>query len=628
MHVFACGGGIVEIPEARALLRGWHAAGGIVLMVHRDTEQVMEFLQIDKTRPAYVEDMMGVYLRRKPWFQECSNFQYHSKGGEAGALSVAQQDFARFLSLISGESTHFEEMKQKKHSFFVSLTVPDISTATHLLPAIAVGSDAVEVRVDLLEDPNSRNVIPGLEFLSLQIATLRSIISLPLIFTLRTVGQGGRFPDDASDEALELYRAAVRMGMEYIDLEIAFSDQVLQTITENKGFSKIIASHHDPKGLLSWKNGSWIQFYNRALQYGDIIKLVGSASKMEDNFDLARFKTRMAVAHKTPMIAINMGNEGKLSRVLNGFMTPVSHPALPFKAAPGQLSAAEIRQSLSLLGEIQPKQFYLFGTPISASRSPALHNTLFRQSGLPHVYSRFETDVAADVQDIIRSPSFGGASVTIPLKLDIIPLLDDITDAAKFIGAVNTIVPTSDGRLVGENTDWLGMTHSLVSASYTTVSSGAPGSALVVGAGGTARAAIYALQSLSHSPIYIVSRTPSKLAAMIATFPKEFNIIPLTSLEAADAIVDVPRVAIGTIPADKPIEQNMREILATMLRHPNANTAMQRTLLEMAYKPSQTALMLMAKDAGWVTIPGLEVLSAQGWYQVSQNLLLGVYDDE
>ncbi|KAK0103575.1 3-dehydroquinate dehydratase (3-dehydroquinase) [Cadophora gregata] len=633
-YVFACGGGVVEMPEARKLLSTYHKAGGIVLLVHRDTEQVMQYLQIDKTRPAYVEDMMGVYLRRKPWFQECSNFQYHSKGGESGALSVAREDFARFLSLISGESSHFDEIRKKQQSFFVSLTMPDITAASSdTLRTIAVGSDAVEIRVDLLHDPSSTSGIPTPEFLSLQIAHLRSIVPLPLIFTIRTISQGGRFPDDAQDEALKLYKAAVRMGMEYIDLEIAFTDELLQTVTEAKGFSKIIASHHDPRGCLSWKNGGWIQYYNRALQYGDIIKLVGSAGSMEDNFSLARFKSNMSAAHSVPMIAINMGIIGKLSRVLNGFMTPVSHPALPFKAAPGQLSAAEIRQGLSLLGEITPRSFFLFGTPISASRSPALHNTLFQQTGLPHKYSRLETDNAEEVRDIIRSAEFGGASVTIPLKLDIIPLLDDITEAAKIIGAVNTIVPVSieagqPPRLVGENTDWMGMTHSLISASYTTVSSGSPGSALVIGAGGTARAAIYALQSLAHSPIYIVSRTPSKLAAMIATFPAEFNIVPLSEVENAERITQVPRVAIGTIPADKPIEQNMREILAALLRHPDAEVDKQRTLLEMAYKPSQTALMQMAKDAGWVTIPGLEVLSAQGWYQFQKwTGIKPLYDD-
>lgn len=619
-YVFACGGGVVEMPQARQILANYHKTGGIVLLVHRDTEQVMEYLKIDKTRPAYVEDMMGVYLRRKPWFQECSNFQYHSKGGEAGALSIAQEDFARFLSLISGESSHFEEIRKKQHSFFVSLTMPDVSSAVDLLPIVAVGSDAVEVRVDLLEDPNSTNGIPTIDFLSVQIAQLRSVVPLPLIFTVRTVSQGGRFPDNHEEEALKLYKAAVRMGMEYIDLEIAYSDELLESITNARGFSKIIASHHDPRGQLSWKNGGWVQYYNRALQYGDVIKLVGSAKSMGDNFALAHFKATMAKAHDVPLIAINMGAQGKLSRVLNGFMTPVSHPALPFKAAPGQLSAAEIRQSLSLLGEIQPKSLYLFGKPIAASRSPALHNTLFQQTGLPHEYSRLETDQAKDLEEVIRAPEFGGASVTIPLKLDIIPLLDDVSDAAKLIGAVNTIIPISseDGsvRLIGENTDWLGMTHSLISKNYSTVSSGPPGSALVIGAGGTARAAIYALHSLGHSPIYVVSRSPSKLTSMISTFPVNFNIVPLTKISEAENLTEVPRVAIGTIPADQPIESNIREVLAVVLRHPKADTKSQRTLLEMAYKPSVTALMQMASDAGWVSIPGLEVLSAQGWYQV------------
>jgi pentafunctional AROM polypeptide len=335
----------------------------------------------------------------------------------------------------------------------------------------------------------------------------------------------------------------------------------------------------------------------------------------------------MAAAHDTPLIAINMGISGKLSRIWNGFMTPVSHPALPFKAAPGQLSAVEIQQALSLHGEIRPKQFYLFGTPIASSRSPALHNTLFQQNGLPHEYFRLETDKVEDVKEIIRALDFGGASVTIPLKLDIIPLLDDITDSARFIGAVNTIIAVSTlanqpPRIIGDNTDWMGMTYSLTSVSSTTMSSNSPGSALIIGGGGTARSAIYALQSLGHSPLYIVSRTPSKLATMVSSFPKEFNIQPLITAEQAAEIKDVPSVAIGTIPADKPIEQNMREILAMILRHPEADTKQQRTYLEMAMRPSQTALMLMAKDAGWFTIPGLEVLSAQGWYQVSILALL------
>jgi pentafunctional AROM polypeptide len=625
-YIFACGGGVVEMPAARKLLSDYHRKGGIVLLVHRDTEQVMKFLQIDKTRPAYVEDMMGVYLRRKPWFKECSNFQYHSRSSEAGALSLAKQDFARFLSLISGTSTHFSEIKNKQHSFFVSLTLPDIASALDILPAVVVGSDAVELRVDLLVDPGSSNGIPTLDFLNDQISLLRSTVPLPIIFTIRTKSQGGRFPDEAHAEALILYKAAIRMAIEYVDLEIQFPSEILQSVTESKGFSKIIASHHDPEGQLSWKNGGWIQHYNKALQYGDIIKLVGVARSVEDNFALSKFKSNMASSHQVPLIAINMGLKGKLSRILNGFMTPVSHPALPFLAAPGQLSAAEIRGSLSLLGEIEPKTFYLFGSPISASRSPALHNTLFKQSGLPHFYERLETDQAKEIQSIIRHPGFGGASVTIPLKLDVIPLIDGVSEAAKIIGAVNTIIPVlsaaGETTLIGDNTDWLGMTHSLISASgdSSAVPVGTP--ALVIGAGGTARAAIYALHSLSFTPIYIVSRSPGRLSTMISSFPDSYNIRVLGSIAEAEALQSPPSIAIGTIPADKPIEQNMREILATLMRHEKHDTNIPRMLLEMAYKPSVTALVQMARDAGWNTIPGLEVLSSQGWYQVSLRIYI------
>ncbi|KAI9744964.1 MAG: 3-dehydroquinate dehydratase (3-dehydroquinase) [Claussenomyces sp. TS43310] len=621
-YIVACGGGVVEIPAARKLLSDYHKNGGIVVLVHRDTEQVMKFLRVDKTRPAYVEDMVGVYLRRKPWFKDCSNFQYFSRSPEAGALSPAREDFGRFLSLLSGTSSHFQVITQKRHSFFVSLAVPDVGSIVNDLPGVVVGSDAVELRADLLIDPAGDAGVPTADFIIDQVSLLRSTVSLPLIFTIRTISQGGRFPDSAHAEALLLYKTAIRLAIEYVDLEMQFPLELLQSVMEAKAFSKIIASHHDPQGLLSWRNGGWMQYYNKALQYGDIIKLVGMADCIEDNFALSKFKADIAASHNVPLIAINMGTKGRLSRILNGFMTPVCHPALPFKAAPGQLSAAEICGSLSLLGEIEAKTFYLFGTPISASRSPALHNALFKLTGLPHFYTRLETDKASDVEKVIRTPDFGGASVTIPLKLDIISLLDKITDAAEVIGAVNTIIPkpsTVSGRnlLIGDNTDWLGMTHSLRCSALASKSSIPIGSsALVIGAGGTARAAVYALHALSLTPIYIVSRSPGRLSTMVSSFPSSYDIRVISSVEEVHALTSPPSIAISTIPADKPIETNMREILAMLIRrHEKRDSLILRTLLEMAYKPSVTPLMQMAKDAGWVTIPGLEVLSSQGWYQ-------------
>lgn len=660
-HMFACGGGIVETAEARNLLSAYHKAGGIVLMVTRDIAKVMEFLNIDKTRPAYVEDMKGVWLRRKPWYEECSNFQYHSQTVDKQLLPNALAYFTRFLGILLGKHNPLKVIRRKKHSFFVALTMPDLRPAIGLMKEVVVGCDAVELRVDLLEDPESTNGIPGVDFVLEQLALLRSATTLPVIFTIRTESQGGKFPDNAHAEALALYRIALRTACDFIDLEITFPEHMLAEVTEKKGVSKIIASHHDPQGALSWADGSWVPHYNKALQYGDMVKLVGFARTITDNDNLSKFKTWAEAAHPhIPVIALNMGKHGKLSRILNGFMTPVSHPRLPSMAAPGQLSAADIRRVLSVLDEISPRKFFLFGKPISASRSPALHNTLFRETGLPHHYELFETDQAADVKDIIRAPDFGGGSVTIPLKLDIMPLLDEVNQEAKIIGAVNTIVPVAEtdddghetGRIIltGHNTDWKGMVLSLRSAGaisghgvsttpspsktatgqYETIEPPTTISAMVIGGGGTARAALYALHSMSYSPLYIVGRSPEKLATVISSFPESYNLRILSSIEDVDALQKAPGVAIGTIPADKPIDGDMKEILCALVKKEEVEEGQggqdagkapreggkKGVLLEMAYKPSVTELMRLAEDAGWKSVPGLEALTGQGVYQV------------
>ncbi|KAI8624620.1 EPSP synthase-domain-containing protein [Xylariaceae sp. FL1651] len=611
-HVFSCGGGIVETPEARELLISHHRSGGIVLLVHREIEQMVEYLMRDKTRPAYTEEIRGVYERRKPLFQVCSNYEYHSPYLDpSGGLCDPPQDFIRFASMISGKSTHFEDVKKKKPSFFVALTLPNVSSALEIIPRVCVGSDAVELRVDLLEDLS-------LESVGDQISLLRSATKLPIIFTLRSKSQGGRFSYTSEEDLIPLYRTAMRIGVEYVDLEMTLSDATLEAILKMRaGSTRVIASHHDPAGKLSWKNGGWQSWYNRALAYGDVIKLVGVANKIDDNFALAGFRDRMFAAHGKPIIALNMGTSGKLSRILNGFLTPVSHPDLPFKAAPGQLSAAEIRRGLTLVGELEKKQFFLFGKPISTSRSPALHNTLFRQAGLPHEYSLFETDTVAEVQDLIRSSGFGGASVTIPLKLDIMHLLDDISDAAKVIGAVNTIVPmaSKDGekaRLYGDNTDWTGMVYSLHAVGLVAPTGTAnSSSAMVVGSGGTTRAAVYALHSLGFSPVYIVARNKTRAEEMISSFPSEYN---LEHVQDATHVRHLPNVIISTVPADQAVDPSMRDLLVSVLRQPRQHGG-PRIFLEMAYKPRYTPFMRLAEDSGWITIPGLEVLTSQGFYQ-------------
>lgn len=634
-HVFATGGGIVEMPDARELLKQYVASGGPVIHVTREIQMVLDFLNIDKSRPAYVEDLMGVWLRRKPWYEECSNFQYHFQKvnvSSVNKITSVLDGFAAFIRSITGQSSILDSLRHKKHSFFVSLTLPQIGPAVHDLPKITQGSDVIELRADLLVDPSSTSGIISSEYLVDQIAILRWTTTLPIIFTVRTKSQGGKFPDDQVDELPRLYDIALRMGCEFVDIELTSPQPLKDFVLANRRNAKVIASHHDPSGRLSWANGgsAWIPHYNKALEYGDVIKLVGFASSLEDNFALSEFAAWARASHPSkPIIALNMGTHGKLSRITNGFMTPVSSPALQTVAAPGQLSAKEIRQGLSLIGEIVPKKFVIFGKPIGHSRSPALHNILFKQTGLPHQYARHETDNASDIVSIIRAPEFGGASVTIPLKLDVIPLLDAVDPAIRTIGAVNTIVPSisTDGKvtLTGYNTDYLGMILSLQQAGKDgTPQSSAPEareSSVVIGGGGTARAAIYAMHQLDYKPIFLAGRNRSKLEALASSFDASFGVRVLASVEEAHAVArggTAPSVAIGTIPGDAPIDAELRRVVEAVLDPIDGPAGQrERVLLEMAYKPDVTPLMELATQKGWKTIPGREALVGQGVHQVS-----------
>jgi pentafunctional AROM polypeptide len=642
----ALGGGVVETPEARQLLIDWQK-DGMVLYVTRDINLVMEFLQIDKTRPAYVEDMMGVYLRRKPWFEQCSNLHYHSQTVDesttiAGWTSPLD-DFTRFLYTMTGRSGALERVKGKNHSFFVALTAPKIQDVVGVLEEVTCGVDAIELRADLLKDPKKpEGAISREEFLIEQIALLRASTPLPLIFTLRSRSQGGAFPDEAVQEAVNLYRIALRMGFDFVDLELTAPKEVKDFVLHHRKMCVIIASHHDPKGELSWSDDGedWIPFFEQARTYGDIVKLIGVAKTSEDNDELKEFKKVMKSRYPdVPVIAMNMGDVGKMSRVTNGFMTPVSHPALPTKAAPGQVSAAEIRKVLGIVGEIPRKEFFILGKPVGHSRSPALHNRLFERTGLPHNYGLWETDVVHEkVVQAFREEGFGGASVTIPLKVEVMKVLDEVDQAARTIGAVNTVVPvdTEDGKrkLVGHNTDWQGIVLALRNAgahgSAAAVAGGEKEAGMVIGGGGTARAAIYALKQMGHAPIYLVGRNKAKLSQLVDDFDDDYGLRILSSEDEVETIGEAqqPVVAVGTIPGDSPIDPALREILCAIfelgysgnvggcisagsLRPRNGG----KVLLEMAYKPSVTSLMMLAENSGWKAVPGLEPLVGQGVHQ-------------
>lgn len=250
-----------------------------------------------------------------------------------------------------------------------------------------------------------------------------------------------------------------------------------------------------------------------------IVKVVTTAYGPEDNMHVHAAARSLSLP--VPYIGLCLTERGMLSRVLNDRYTPVTHEKLPFVAAPGQLSSAQIMRSRAELGICPPREFFLFGSPISASPSPDMHNAGFRQCGLPHRYSLWEGEDPSVMAEALARDDFGGASVTIPHKQNVRALLDEVSPEAEIIGAVNTVVVRSDpetGRrlLCGENTDWVGIMRPvrarLESSGWR---EGEGGVALVIGAGGAAMGAVYAMQHLGLE-VVIYNRTLSK-AREVAT---------------------------------------------------------------------------------------------------------------
>ncbi|CCF56582.1 hypothetical protein KAFR_0B02850 [Kazachstania africana CBS 2517] len=608
-YVLCSGGGLVESEGSRIALKNFIADGGYVLHLHRDIEETIVFLQGDPTRPAYVDEVRKVWERREQLYQDCSNYTFfapHCTTKES--FQKLRRAFAKFVSTITGKRPI---SIPNRRSSFVCLTFQDLNDHIENLTPITYGCDAVEVRVDHLAKLEPDYVIR-------QLSTLRlATDGLPIIFTLRTRKQGGQFADDSHELLLDLFKLALRAGVEFVDLELSLPTDIQYKILNSKGNTKIIGSHHDFDGVHPWDDSEWENRYNQALSLDvDVIKFVGTAKSFEDNLTLERFRH----SHKAkPMIAINMGELGKVSRVLNTILTPITSDLLPNTAAPGQLTIAQINQVYASMGGITAKNFYVVGKPVGHSRSPILHNTGYKVLGLPHKFDKYETDSAEEVKEKIidaQRGKLGGLAVTIPLKLDIMKYLDEISAPAKVIGAVNTVTPLENGTLKGDNTDWLGITNALLSNGVPDHVSGHAG--LVVGAGGTSRAAVYALHRLGCEKIYMINRTTAKLHELKNSFPAEYKIVVIDTVEQAEQVIENVGIAVSCVPGDKHLDDVLLGKLERLLIK-GSGSSFPATLLEAAYKPAVTPIMKLAFDKyNWNVVPGVEMLVHQGVAQFQQ----------
>ncbi len=169
----------------------------------------------------------------------------------------------------------------------------------------------------------------------------------------------------------------------------------------------------------------------------------------------------------------------------------------------------------------------IVGDPVAHSRSPAMHNAAFRALGLDFVYVPFRVRPAGLKAAIRGARALGitGLNVTVPHKEKVICLLDGLTAAARLAGAVNTVYRRGD-RLLGDNTDVYGFLRALAEAGYRTRGS----RAVVIGAGGAARAVVAALVRASAQHILVVNRSAARRMALARHFLRHGARIMTSSL--------------------------------------------------------------------------------------------------
>lgn len=158
-----------------------------------------------------------------------------------------------------------------KQTFIIPLTYPDISLGAKDIERIGYGGDVWEVRVDLLSDaqhPLGATNPPSYEYVRQQVSLLQTLSPLPILFTIRTFSQGGKFPDDAVDEALALMLLAVELNCLYIDVEIEWPQQAIDTLVAAKGASKLVASFHSWTGDIRWTSSTLQEKYALADSFG------------------------------------------------------------------------------------------------------------------------------------------------------------------------------------------------------------------------------------------------------------------------------------------------------------------------------------------------------------------------
>jgi shikimate dehydrogenase len=260
----------------------------------------------------------------------------------------------------------------------------------------------------------------------------------------------------------------------------------------------------------------------------------------------------------------------------------------------------------------------VLGWPVAHSRSPAMHNAALRALGMEgwrYQALPVPEELFAETARALGAAGFVGANVTIPHKQAALALADRASDAARSIGAANTLTFSPDGAIAAENTDAPG----LIAALGQLAGLPAEPSALVLGAGGSARAAVWALREAGAREVSVWNRTPERATKLA----QEFGARAVGAPEPAELLVNCTAVGLAgkTEGSGSSALDSSRDPLERSASEPEGLNQLGLTfdqvgeypyVVDFVYRSDPTPLLAAARAHGAGTVDGLEILVEQG----------------
>ncbi len=497
--------------------------------------------------------------------------------------SIQRYDTAIATMLIPNQiASHL--LRSRIGKICVAIAASTVDEMLSKAAAVLKEATFIEFRLDYLPKPAA--ALPRLkQFLAENGAATA-------VATCRCESNGGRFKGSNTEAADILFRAA-EAGFHLVDIELQLAEKLPKSTFEKlraTGVS-LIVSHHDfhatkdLDGILA-----------RIVKFSpEFMKIVPTARSLADNITLMRFLERVEDSHNSSVVGICMGEAGVISRILGlraGSAFTFAAASAGDETAVGQIPARTLLETYRVdQVDAATKVYGVAGNPIGSSLSPLMMNTAFRRETVNAVYLALQTSKADDLFKLVREIPIQGVSVTMPLKQDIVPLLERVDPLSAKIGAVNTIFRAQDGKFYGFNTDVAGIIAPLERRMNL-----AGVKALVLGAGGAGRAAVFGLRD-KGAEVWILNRTPEtaqKLArqAGAKTIKRE-----AVAKVGFDIIINATSVGMTGNKA------------APLLLPEDLNC---RLVFDLVYSPLETPLLRAARLKGIAVISGVEMFVQQG----------------